>query len=205
MQVRYQITFLCLFLLFGSCKNTPQAINVEQSTADEIPREFLNLEQEYESLLKPIIRLKSEDPKTYWFIVSWLKTNHNSPPNWTGYGSPDWRSKTKKVGLDCSGFARVMQDQIFNRQVRGGSQGILDNYCKRIEKEELIKGDMVFFKAYKSKNKRVTHSGIYLIEGYFVHVTSKKSAAKGLGLNISSLEEPIWKEDFVAAGRIIEK
>ena len=186
-----------------SCQQTAKSQQSPTLQKETISGEFLNLEKEYSELLKPITRLKSGEPKTYWFIVSWLKTNHNSPPDWTGYGTEGWRKVTKERGLDCSGFARVMQDQIFDRQVRGGSQGILNNYCKTIDKDDLEKGDMVFFKAHKSDNKRITHSGIYLMDNYFVHVTSKRSAAKGLGLRISSLEEPIWKEDFVAAGRVV--
>ena len=66
-------------------------------------------------------------------------------------------------------------------------------------------GDLVFFKAPGSKSKRAVHTGVYLFDDYFVHATSPKSAAKGLGLNINSLKEPFWKKDFITGAKVIEK
>jgi hypothetical protein len=44
----------------------------------------LTMEQTYAPMLAPIASLKSSDPKTYWFIVSWLNTAYKTP-DWTGY------------------------------------------------------------------------------------------------------------------------
>lgn len=173
----------------------------DRNTSPEISKELMQLESSYVQLLEPILELKKIDPDTYWFIVSWLNTNYRTP-DWNGYSKEGWRELTKARGIDCSGFARVMQDQIFNKKIRGGSQGILDNYCYPKKKEKLEKGDLVFFKAHKSKNNRITHVGIYLFDGYFVHATSPESAAKGLGLNVNSLNEPYWAQDFISGGEI---
>ncbi|MEM9545051.1 MAG: NlpC/P60 family protein [Bacteroidota bacterium] len=168
-----------------------------------IPKEYLALEEEHIEMLKPIESLKENDPKIYWFIVSWLNTNYNTPI-WKGYGTENWKNETKKRGIDCSGFARVMQDQIFSKKVRGGSQGILDTYCKRISTSKMQMGDLVFFKAPYGKTNRIVHVGVFIKDGYFVHATSNKSASKGLGLMINSLEERNWAADFVTAGRVKE-
>lgn len=166
-----------------------------------LTEENLNLEKEYEEMLLPIIALKSNDPKVYWFIVSWLKTNY-ATPTWTNYNLPEWKSRTKQRGIDCSGFARVMQQDLFNTKIRGGSNGILNEYCERKKLDDLILGDLVFFRAQSSKNDNIVHVGVYLMNSYFVHATSKKSASLGLGLNISSLDEKNWKTEFVTGGEV---
>ncbi len=195
---RLLLLFTVITLSFVACKNS-----AKPSTGFDlsVTQEYLILEKEHAEMLKPIINLKESDPNVYWFIVSWLNTNYNTPI-WKDYGTEDWIVKTKKRGIDCSGFARVMQDQIYSKKVRGSSQGILDTYCKRISKSETKMGDLLFFKAPQAKTNRIVHVGIFLKDGYFVHATSNKSASKGLGLMINSLDEANWAADFVTAGRV---
>ena len=204
---------LCKFIIllsFGlsivNCKvdsisNQKHSENVPEEDILIIPTEYLSLESTYKEMLQPIVELKSSHPKTYWFIVSWLGTNYRTP-NWDGYRSNDWKERTKRKGIDCSGFARVMQDKIFNKRIRGGSQGILNRYCIPVSAKELAMGDLVFFRAPRAKGNKIVHVGVYLMENYFVHATSAKSANKGLGLNINSLNEKMWSEDFVTGGKI---
>lgn len=196
--------FICFILImtvsFSSCRNSSS-----YSPEDYIiTNEDLALEKEYEEMLLPIKSLKVEEPKIYWFIVSWLNTQYKTP-NWENYNTEDWKDKTKKRGIDCSGFARVMQDKIFNKNIRGGSKGILKSYCKKIDLDHLKMGDLVFFKSTGPHFVRINHVGVYLQDGYFVHATSSKSAAKGLGLKISSLDEKRWKREFVTGGAINKK
>ncbi len=170
-----------------------------------LSEDSLKMESIYQDMLAPIASLKTSDPKTYWFIVSWLNTAYRTP-DWNNYSNYSaWRLRAKKKGVDCSGFARVMQDRIFGRQIRGGSQGILDTQCKRIPRSELAYGDLVFFRAPYAKNNRIVHVGVYLMDGFFVHATSTKSAAEGLGLMINSLDEENWAAEFVTGGKIKEK
>lgn len=159
------------------------------------------LETKHSEMLKPISSLKSTKPEMYSFIVSWLETNYKTP-DWTNYGEETWQQEAKVKGIDCSGFARVMQDKIFNKKIAGGSQGLLDNYCNRVDRTESKMGDLVFFKAPFSETGRIVHVGVYLMDNYFVHATSTKSAAKGLGLKVDSLKDPRWDDEFVATGRI---
>lgn len=191
--------FLFLSICLVSCNNKKS-----DNFSEENPfatKENLALEDIHKEMLEPIIELKTSNPKIYWFIVSWLNTKYKTP-NWKGYGTDGWKEKTKQRGIDCSGFSRVMQDQIFNKKIRGSSQGILNTYCKRRKRKHLELGDLVFFRAPYSKNNKVTHMGIYLIDDNFVHATSVKSAAIGLGLSINSLDEKIWSDDFIIGGSI---
>ena len=193
--MKIEFWFLSMaFICLSSCKN-------QNSEDIWISKTNLGLENMHQEMLEPIQDLKSSDPKIYWFIVSWLNTNYKTPV-WTGYGTKGWKEKTKKRGIDCSGFSRVMLAEMFNKKIRGGSQGIFKNYCKKKNETALRMGDLLFFKSPHSKNKRIVHMGVYLNDGNFVHATSAKSAALGLGLSINSLDENIWYNDLVAVGEV---
>jgi hypothetical protein len=166
-----------------------------------ITKNMLKLEAEHPGLLAPILSLKETTPKTYWFIVSWLKTNYKTP-DWTNYGSDTWQKQAKIKGIDCSGLARVMHDKVFGYKIAGSSRGLLKKYSKEIKRGIAKMGDLVFFKAPNAKNDNIIHVGVYLKDNYFVHATSTKSAADGLGLNVSSLEDKRWNDNLVAVGRV---
>jgi hypothetical protein len=175
------------------------SVQVPKSAA--ITKNMLKLEAEYPGLLEPILSLKKTKPKTYWFIVSWLGSHYDTP-DWTNYGSDTWQKQAKIKGIDCSGLARVMHDKVFGYKIAGSSRGLLSKYSKKIKRSAAKMGDLVFFKTYQSESNRITHIGVYLMDNYFVHATSTKSAAKGLGLNVSSLEDKRWNDDLVAVGRV---
>jgi len=171
---------------------------------DFISNDSITMELVYTEMLQPISILKSTHPKIYWFIVSWLNTRYQTP-NWDNYNSGDWRTSTKATGIDCSGFARVMQHEIFDRKIRGGSHSILDNFCTRIDTASATMGDLVFFRTPGIEpgiNDKIVHVGVYLMNRYFVHATSIKSAKIGKGLNINSLDEQNWAKEFVTGGKI---
>ena len=205
--LRFLFAFVFLFSLMscGQGKDSKIAKTSEERVVKpdsrQISKEYLALESHFSDVLDPISSMKESNPEVYWFIVSWMGTNYGTP-DWKGYSQKGWMTKTKQNGIDCSGFSRVMQDQVFDQNVRGGSQGILNEYCRPIRMLELTMGDLVFFNAPNSTSDRIVHSGVYLQDGYFVHATSKKSAAEGLGINISHLEEPNWARDYVTGGRV---
>ncbi|HRP84618.1 MAG TPA: NlpC/P60 family protein, partial [Saprospiraceae bacterium] len=63
-----------------------------------------------------------------------------------------------------------------------------------IRKNELKEGDLVFFKI---NGPKVSHVGLYLSDGYFVHATVKK------GVMISSLSEPYYEKFYSGSGRVL--
>lgn len=159
------------------------------------------LELEYRDMLNPILDLKESDSAVYSFIISWLKTNYGTP-SWKGYGETGWNKKAKQRGIDCSGFARIMQDQIFQHKISGSSRGILNKYCDKINFEDRAIGDLLFFKAPNTNNERIVHVGVFLLDKFFVHATSARSAAQGFGLRIDSLDNKRWDDEMVAIGRV---
>jgi cell wall-associated NlpC family hydrolase len=62
--------------------------------------------------------------------------------------------------------------------------------------DELRKGDLVFFiRTYKT-NSFITHSGIYLGDGNFIHTSSSK------GVTITSLNNSWWADKFIFGTRV---
>jgi len=65
-------------------------------------------------------------------------------------------------------------------------------------KDELIKGDLVFFiRSYKTSDL-ITHSGIYVGNNEFIHTSSKN------GVTITSLDDPWWNQKFIFGTRVFK-
>lgn len=191
---------LVVLVAYTTCDAPHQEKNTDKKLSGIKPSWQL-LEKEYEQMLSPIAHLSETHPDTYWFIVSWLGTAYGTP-SWQGYDSEKWQDKTKRKGIDCSGFARVMQDRIYCKSIRGSSQQIYVRNCTPIKRKHIQMGDLVFFKAPHAKSERIVHVGIYLEDDVFVHATSARSAESGFGISINTLLEPHWKEDLIAIGRV---
>ena len=111
-----------------------------------------------------------------------------------GYiGTPyRWGGASKK-GMDCSGFVRRVYSETFSLDLPHSSyQQYSLPIMKKIPKEDLRTGDLIFF---SQKGKRVNHVGIYLDDGNFIHAARKK------GVTISSLDNQYWKVKMVCAKR----
>lgn len=102
-----------------------------------------------------------------------------------------------RSGIDCSGLVKVSFAETglalphsANEQAR---------YGKIIpDMEGLQAGDMVFFcKSYQTRNP-ITHSGIYIGEGEFIH------ASFSAGVVITSLRNVYWNERFLFGTRLTE-
>ncbi len=98
---------------------------------------------------------------------------------------------TSRKGLDCSAFVqKVYKSHGKNLPRTSRSQATVG---KRISKRNLIPGDLVFFKKYKT----ISHVGIFLGNNKFIHASS--GAKK---VTISSLSKPYYKSHYAGARRI---
>ncbi|MFN4234921.1 MAG: C40 family peptidase [Bacteroidia bacterium] len=95
-------------------------------------------------------------------------------------------------GIDCSGLVKKICAATYNLKLEGGSKDIFQ-VVDSIGKTDLMEGDLVFFKI---RGNRISHVGLYLKDGYFVHASTK------LGVIISHLDEPYYKKYYYASGRI---
>lgn len=102
---------------------------------------------------------------------------------------------TNEKGLDCSGFSHLVYKSIFGVEIphNAASQFFDHSRLARVD-DELKTGDLLFFGSTPTKN-RISHVGIYLSDGKFIHAARRK------GIMISSLEEDHWRKRVVSAKR----
>jgi cell wall-associated NlpC family hydrolase len=96
------------------------------------------------------------------------------------------------TGFDCSGFVRY----VFHHSV--GAELPSDSASQyragaNVARSDMKVGDLVFF---HTRGKRVSHVGIYLGEGRFIH-----SPSTGKSVSISRLDEAYWSHRFAGAKR----
>jgi len=105
---------------------------------------------------------------------------------------------TGPVNYDCSGFTQKIYGDLGIRLPRvsrnQAEQGVLVNF------DELVKGDLVFFATKKHRPNRVTHVGIYLGNGNFIHASS--GAKKVVICNFN--KQSFYKRKFLWGRRVIQ-
>ncbi|HTN39076.1 MAG TPA: NlpC/P60 family protein [Arachidicoccus sp.] len=112
------------------------------------------------------------------------------------YGTPYSYGGSSKNGIDCSAFSRTLFNEVYNKSLPRTAQQQYD-YCRHIKKNQLEEGDLVFF--HTTSGSRITHVGIYLQNGKFVHASTSS------GVMISDLDDYYWRKTYRAAGRIPDK
>jgi probable lipoprotein NlpC len=113
-------------------------------------------------------------------------------------GTPyKWGGTTSK-GMDCSGLLLNSFKTIDYDIPRTSAEQ--KKIGKRVSKDEIKKGDLVFFATSKKKRK-VTHVGLVTeVQGdkiIFIHASTSK------GVTESSLDNAYWKKRFRQARRVI--
>ncbi|MGE7138999.1 C40 family peptidase [Luteibacter sp. NPDC031894] len=96
------------------------------------------------------------------------------------------------TGFDCSGFVRyVFLHSIgLDLPTNSASQFLAGLKVKR---SEMKTGDLVFF---RTRGKAISHVGIYIDNGQFIH-----SPSAGKTVRVDSLNEAYWAKHFVGAKR----
>lgn len=107
-------------------------------------------------------------------------------------GTPHLMGGTSQRGIDCSGFVQRLYRDIFDRKIPR-STSLQVKAGKSIDKNQLISGDLVFFRLpHKGR-----HVGIYLGQAQFAHASTSK------GVTISSLENRYWRNSYWTARRYL--
>lgn len=109
-------------------------------------------------------------------------------------GIPYRSGGTTKKGMDCSGFTRIVYDQLLGLELpKNSTSQFRFAEMEKVNSGDLQTGDLIFFG--NSKKKRVNHVGVYLSDGQFIHASSSQ------GITVSSLENRYWKKRFVGSKR----
>jgi len=110
----------------------------------------------------------------------------NTPYLWGG---------TSKHGIDCSGFIQAIMYQALGVSLPRTSYE-QSNVGVDVAKEDLKFGDLLFFDT--RGRGRVSHVGMYVGDGYFVHSGSKT------GVAVASLESEFYSRVFLKAERVLD-
>ena len=89
---------------------------------------------------------------------------------------------TSRKGIDCSAFVRNVYEKSLNIYLPRTSREQF-KYTKQIDKNNIQKGDLVFF----LNSKGIHHVGIIYDKDKFIHVSSSR------GVRIDSLNSGYWK------------
>lgn len=113
-------------------------------------------------------------------------------------GVPYKYGGNSKRGTDCSGMVMEIYLKVYGIKLERNSAAIMERNCRKISKNNLQEGDLVFFTTSKDRN-RINHVGIYLKEGKFVHSSSSR------GVIVSSLSERYYVDKFYCAGKVRQR
>src|SRR5579863_7064914 len=95
------------------------------------------------------------------------------------------------TGFDCSGFVHYVYRKTFGLMLPlDAPSQFLDG--EKVSREQMKTGDLVFF----HEGKRITHVGIYLDDGRFIH-----APRPGKRVRVDRLDNSYWLKRFAGAKR----
>lgn len=179
--MRFLAVILCLVFLAGCAATTPRyrkgGREVQKDNSEKQEKHFLK-----EHKTSDFDKLQSNDLLRLGRIIqSYLGTPYSGH-------SPFVK------GLDCSQFVRNVFRTFNNTELPRTSKEQF-KMGHKITRGHLRYGDLVF---YKTNGKSISHVGIYIGYGEFVHASSSS------GVIISRIDEEYWRKRYVGARRIID-
>ncbi|MNY30643.1 Murein DD-endopeptidase MepS/Murein LD-carboxypeptidase precursor [compost metagenome] len=120
-----------------------------------------------------------KNKQLYRFITDWTGVQYR-------YGGLD------KRGIDCSGFAFLLQKDIYGNNLPRRSRDQADAVKKK-SLGNLKEGDLIFF---SFGGGEIDHVGVYLNNNFFVHASTTR------GVVVDDLSIPAYQRAFVKAGTL---
>ncbi len=170
---------------FVSCKSTDEVVYNDSNKLVKI----LPIQEKYGAIIG-VTPEKVKPVVLYEFIDSWM-------------GTPYKMGGETKKGIDCSFFAQFLFHDVYGSLIErtAEKQFMAPSTDKFIGQEYLRQGDLLFFNPNGSQYYAITHVGVYLGHGKFVHSSSNRTASGSNGVQISNFKDKRWQDMFVAAGR----
>lgn len=163
-------------------KNRGEEEAEELGDAEEI-KEVQQVQIESQAIQEPLGKWKNPEERNLFIRV--VKTFLGVPYRLGG--------STLK-GLDCSAFVKKIYE-IFNVQLPRTARE-QSTMGKKIEREELEEGDIIFFKTRAANN---AHVGIYIGNNEFVHASYRSKEVR-----VDNLSATYFDRRFIKGVRIIE-
>ena len=121
--------------------------------------------------------LKSKE--LYRFITDWTGVKYR-------LGGMD------KSGIDCSGFAVLLEKNIYGHMLPRRSKDQAETVKKKTQKN-LEEGDLIFF---SFGGTEVDHVGVYFNNDFFVHASTTR------GVVVDDLKLPVYQKAIVKTGTL---
>jgi cell wall-associated NlpC family hydrolase len=109
---------------------------------------------------------------------------------------PHVEGGTSRRGTDCSFLVYSIYKTVYGKTLERNSSAMLMKNCRKIGKNSLREGDLVFFSTGSKAKAYVNHVGIYLKANKFLHASTSK------GVIVSDLNEPYYQRAWACGGRV---
>ena len=110
-------------------------------------------------------------------------------------GTPYLYGGNDRNGVDCSGFVLAVYRDALNIQLPRTSL-LQSQYCRRLDREDLEPGDLVFFCTDSTRDGVISHVGIYVGDGMMIHSSSAR------GVIVSPLDNTYYRRTYKNGGRV---
>jgi cell wall-associated NlpC family hydrolase len=163
--------WLAVLLFLSSCGASKKVKQQEQAQAAALLNKYAEYLGEQPA---------KEHLAIYKFVDAW-------------WGVPHRLGGNSQKGVDCSGFVVQFYSQLYGKDVARTTLGLYAD-ARAVPLKKLKTGDLVFFEL--SSSKKITHVGIYLQNGRFVHASTSK------GVRIDNMEDVYYRQKKKYGGRL---
>lgn len=108
-----------------------------------------------------------------------------------------WGGNTPDSGFDCSGLIGYVYRDVTGIALPRTTREMISMQAASVGKEGLQTGDLIFFAT--NGGSQVSHAGIYVGEGRFVH-----APATGGTVKLDSLSKAYWQKAYLSAKRVLQ-
>ena len=107
-----------------------------------------------------------------------------------------WGGNTPDSGFDCSGLIKYVYNDAAGISLPRTTREMIVMRAQSIGQDKLQTGDLLFFAT--NGGSQVSHAGIYVGEGRFVH-----APATGGTVKLDSLSKAYWQKAYLNAKRVL--
>lgn len=108
-----------------------------------------------------------------------------------------WGGNTPDSGFDCSGLIGYVYRDTAGITLPRSTREMIGMRAQDVDQNALQTGDLIFFAT--NGGSQVSHAGIYVGEGRFVH-----APATGGTVKLDSLSKAYWQKAYLSAKRVLQ-